>query len=175
MTLPEMIELSRADFITIDTVGPPGQRTFYLQAAQDDTLITLTIEKEHAAAISVAITSVLGELGESESEPDIAGLDLVHPVEPLFRVGKLGLGYDQDRDMLIVTAEELAAEEEQHTARVHIWASRAQMAALARKAAVAVASGRPICPLCGETIQPDEEHVCVRGNGRKHIGGVSEG
>jgi uncharacterized repeat protein (TIGR03847 family) len=166
MRLPELIELSRADFITIDTIGPPGQRTFYLQAAQDDMLVTLIIEKEQAAAMSVAIGSMLEELRAAKGEPEPSP-ELVHPVEPLFRVGRLGLGYDETRDMLVVTAEELAEEEKPHTARVHIWASRAQMAALARKAAIAVVSGRPICPLCGETIDLGEQHVCVRGNGRK--------
>jgi uncharacterized repeat protein (TIGR03847 family) len=169
MGLPELIELSRADFVTIDAIGPPGQRTFYLQAAQDETLITLIIEKEHAAAISIAISSMLEELGTAGDGPEPVSLELIHPVEPLFRVGRLGLGYDQARDMLVVMAEELAADEEQQRTRVHIWASRAQMAALARKAAIAVTSGRPICPLCGEAINPGEEHVCVRGNGRKHM------
>jgi uncharacterized repeat protein (TIGR03847 family) len=164
-----MIELSKADFITIDTIGPPGQRTFYLQAAQEDTLITLIIEKEHAAAISVAITSVLERLEEVVDPPELADLDLVQPVQPLFRVGKLELGYDQTRDMLVVRAEELASEEQEYVAQVHIWATRAQMAALARKAVIAVASGRPTCPLCGEPIKPGERHVCVRGNGRKHL------
>lgn len=168
MSLPELIELSRADFITIDTVGPPGQRTFYLQAAQEDMLVTLIIEKEQAAAISVAISSILQKLTDAGEEPEPGGLDLVQPVEPLFRVGKLGLGYDETQDMLIVTAEELVEEEEQEGSRVHIWATRDQMAALARKAAIVVASGRPICPLCGETLSPDGQHVCVRGNGRKH-------
>ena len=51
MSLPELIELSEVDFITIDTIGPPGQRTFYLQAAQGNTLITLIIEKEHAGFV----------------------------------------------------------------------------------------------------------------------------
>ena len=168
MGLPELIELSQVDFITIDTIGPPGQRTFYLQAAQDDMLITLIIEKEQAAAISVAISSMLEELRATRGELEPTSLELVHPLEPLFRVGRLGLGYDETRDMLVVTAEELTAEEEQHKARVHIWANRTQMAALARKAAIAVTSGRPTCPLCGETIDPDEQHTCVRGNGRKH-------
>jgi uncharacterized repeat protein (TIGR03847 family) len=167
MGLPELIELSQVDFITIDTIGPPGQRTFYLQAAQDDMLVTLIIEKEQAAAMSVAISSMLEELRATRGEPEITSLELIHPLEPLFRVGRLGLGYDETRDMLVVTAEELAAEEEQHRARVHIWASHTQMAALARKAAIAVTSGRPTCPLCGETIDPGEQHVCVRGNGRK--------
>lgn len=169
MRMPELIELSRADSITIDTIGPPGQRTFYLQAAQDDLLITLIIEKEQAAAISIAISNLLQRLGEEGGEPELEGLELVHPVEPLFRVGKLGLGYDEEKNMLVVTAEEMTTEEAQQGTQVHIWASRAQMASLARKAAIAVASGRPICPLCGETIEPGKQHICVRGNGRKRI------
>jgi uncharacterized repeat protein (TIGR03847 family) len=170
MSLPELIELSQADFITIDTSGPPGQRTFYLQATQDDMLVTLIIEKEHAAAMSIAVSGLLEQLGKAGDEPEPTNLDLVHPVEPLFRVGRLGLGYDQARDMVVVMAEELVEEGAERKTRVYIWASRAQMAALARKAAIVVASGRPICFLCGEPIQPDEKHVCVRGNGRKHVG-----
>jgi uncharacterized repeat protein (TIGR03847 family) len=169
MRLPELIELSQADSITIDTIGPPGQRTFYLQAAQDETIITLIIEKEHAAAISIAISRLLEQLGEAGGGPEPVIVELIHPVEPLFRVGQLGLGYDETRDMLVVMAEELAAEEEQQVAKVHIWASRTQMAALARRAAIAFASGRPTCPLCGESIDPEEQHVCVRGNGRRRI------
>ncbi|MFQ6102281.1 MAG: DUF3090 family protein [Anaerolineae bacterium] len=168
MGQPETIELSQADFITIDTIGPPGQRTFYLQAAQGEMLITLIIEKMHAAALSIAIGNILKQLGEID-EPEPASLDLIQPVEPLFRVGKLGLGYNHVQDMLVVVAEELVTEEGQQAARVHIWASPAQMAALARKAATAVAAGRPICPLCREPMDPGEKHVCVRGNGRKRL------
>jgi uncharacterized repeat protein (TIGR03847 family) len=168
MNQPEWIELNQADFITVDTIGPPGQRTFYLQAAQDDLVITLVIEKEQAAAIAVAIGGALQQLEAIDEEVDLSGLDLVPPIEPLFRVGKLELGYDQERDMLVIAAEELTAEDE-HGGRVRIWARHEQMAALARKAAVAVAAGRPICPLCDEVIEPDEEHVCVRDNGRKRL------
>jgi len=168
MKQPEWIELSQVDFITIDTIGPPGQRTFYLQAAQGDLLVTLMIEKEQAAAIAVAVGGALQQLGEGDEEIDLSGRDLVQPVEPLFRVGKLELGYDQQRDMLVIVAEELAEEGEEGD-RVRIWASHRQMAALARKAAIAVASGRPICPLCNEVMEPGEEHVCARDNGRKRL------
>jgi uncharacterized repeat protein (TIGR03847 family) len=166
-----MIELSQVEFVTIDTIGPPGQRTFYLQAVQEEILITLIIEKEQAAAISIAINGVLEQLGEAEGEPEAASQDLIHPLEPLFRVGQLGLGYDKDRDMLVLVAKELIREADKvrEATKVHIWANRAQMAALARQAAAAVASGRPTCPLCDEVIDPDEEHVCSRGNGRKRL------
>jgi uncharacterized repeat protein (TIGR03847 family) len=167
MNQPEWIELSHADFITLDTIGPPGQRTFYLQAAQDELVVTLIIEKEQAAAIAVAIGGALQQLEVIDEEVDLSGLDLILPIEPLFRVGKLELGYDQERDMLVIAAEELT--EGEQGGRVRIWARHEQMAALARKAAVAVAAGRPICPLCDEIIEPDEEHVCVRDNGRKRL------
>ena len=78
------------------------------------------------------------------------------------------MGYDEERDLLVIIIEQLV-EEDEEGAKVHIWASRIQMAALARKAALAVASGRPICPLCGEAIEPGETHICVKGNGRKQI------
>lgn len=193
MSLPELIELDRADFITIDTIGPPGQRTFFLQAAQEDMLITLVIEKEHAAALAVAIGNVLTRLGKGdlaralgveadveagveadvEADVEIEGLDLIQPVEPLFRVGKLELGYDEERGMLAVVAQELVGEGEQGTV-VYIWASPEQMTALARKAVVVVASGRPVCQLCGEPIDPDRGHTCIRDNGRKRLYRVDE-
>jgi uncharacterized repeat protein (TIGR03847 family) len=165
---PELIELDHADFVTIDTIGPPGQRTFYLQAGQDDTLVSLIIEKEQATAIAVAIENVLSRLGRSEDEPELGGRDLIEPVSPLFRVGQLKLGYDEERDMLVIVAVEWTTESQPRT-RVHIWASLAQMAALAHQAAATVSSGRPSCPLCHEMINPGEEHVCDRGNGRKRL------
>jgi uncharacterized repeat protein (TIGR03847 family) len=171
MNLPEQIDLSKADFITVGTIGPPGQRTFFLQAAQGTTVITMIIEKEHAAALSIAIQGLLGRLGgvEIDEEFDPGSLDLIQPVEPLFRVGKLGLGYDQEQDMLVIMVEELAAEEDQPVTKVRVWGDRVKMAALARKAAITVASGRPLCPLCGEVIEPDEVHICTKGNGHKRI------
>jgi uncharacterized repeat protein (TIGR03847 family) len=175
MSPPKLIELNRAEFITIDTVGPPGQRTFFLQATQDETLITLVIEKEHAAALSIAIRGLLEQLGQGQAGTEHdellpINLDLIHPVRPLFRVGRLGLGYDETQDRLIIMAEELTEEgKEQQGTQVHIWGDRTQMTALAHQAAITVASGRPICQLCGEPIDAGEEHVCIKGNGRKRL------
>ena len=168
MSQPVWIELSRADSVVIDTIGPPGQRVFYLQAAQDDLLVTLIIEKEQAAAIAIAVGGALRQLGEEVEEAVLLSMELIRPIEPLFRVGKLELGYDQERDMLAIVAEELVPEGEAG-GRVRIWATHEQMAVLAHQAAIAVASGRPICPLCDEIIDSDEEHVCVRDNGHKRL------
>jgi uncharacterized repeat protein (TIGR03847 family) len=176
---PEFLGLSRVDFITIGTVGPPGRRTFYLQGAQGDLLVSLIIEKEHAAALSMGVQQLLERLGgvhEWESIP--TEMDLREPLEPLFRVGSLGLGYDPDEDAVVVIARaqvgEEEEEEEEKAPEVHMWCSRAQVFALAEHAAGVVAAGRPQCPLCNEPLEPGRRHTCVRGNGRKWLFHVDE-
>jgi uncharacterized repeat protein (TIGR03847 family) len=164
-----MIELDHAYFITVDTIGPPGQRTFYLQAAQDELVVTMVIEKEQASAMTIVIGNILQQLGWAEGEIEIGNMDLIQPVTPLFRVGQLRLGYDERRDMLLIVAEELVPPETEEGTQVHIWGTREQMAALAHKAATTVAAGRPACPLCHELFDPSEPHVCVKGNGRKRL------
>jgi uncharacterized repeat protein (TIGR03847 family) len=166
MSQPEWIELDEVDFITIDTIGPPGQRTFYLQAAGDDLLVTVIIEKEQAAALAIATGSALDQLGEPTEEPELLGMDLIQPVEPLFRAARLELSYDQSRNKFAILAEAIETEGGQEGG-IRIWASRQQMSALARKAAAAVAAGRPICPLCGEPLNPGD-------NGRKRLFQVDE-
>jgi len=172
MSQPNLIELNAADFVTVGTIGPPGKRTFFLQAAQETTVVSLVIEKEHAAALAITIRSMLEQLSQGETalegEPTSADMGLIHPVEPLFRVGQLGLGYDETQDMLVIMAEELAGEEDQGSI-VRIWGSRVLMAALADHAATIVAAGRPICPLCNEVIDSDDGHVCIKGNGHKRL------
>ncbi len=45
-------------------------------------------------------------------------------------------------------------------------ATRAQVAALARRGMELVESGRPLCPLCGFPLDP-EGHACPRTNGNR--------
>jgi uncharacterized repeat protein (TIGR03847 family) len=166
---PNLIELRHADHLTVGTIGEPGQRTFFLQAAQDDLVISLVIEKEQATAIAIAISNVLADHEAAETVDQHERMDLIHPVRPLFRVGKLSMGHDEQREMIVIIAEALAPEGET-ARRVRIWGTRSQMLALAHQAVLAVAAGRPICPLCHEVLDPGAEHVCVRGNGRKRVG-----
>lgn len=170
----EFFALGRVDFITIGAVGEPGERVFYLQAAQGELLLSLIIEKEHAAALSMGIRQLLEQLGGVPVEARFPHeLDLREPIEPLFRVGSLGLGYDRDEDALILVARALV-EEGAAAPEVHFWGSRAQMYALAERAAEVVMAGRPRCPLCNEPLQPDEPHNCIRGDGRKWLFAIND-
>ena len=164
-----LLELNDVDSITVGTVGEPGQRTFYLQAVEGEMIVTLIIEKEQAAALSIVIQRLLEQLGEPEDPATLVGEDLIHPLRPLFRVEQLSLGYDHARDQLVIVAREAAEEGAMWVNEVRIWGGRRQMAALALMAARAVVAGRPLCPFCQEPINPGEVHACVKGNGRKRL------
>lgn len=173
------IELDPVERITAAAVGKPGERTFYLHARKDEVLVSLLLEKQQVALLSMHVDELLERVGtpeEGETGPEPDSLDLEEPITPEFRVGQIGLGYDSDRDLVLVQCDELVpedAEEEEVTplddpGRVRLWATRSQVLALARRAEQEVASGRPICPMCGEAMEPDG-HFCIRSNGHREI------
>lgn len=155
-------ELPSADRLVVGTVGPPGQRVFYLQAREGPQLVTLKLEKIHVAELS----NRLLELLEDWPELDTSNIDpgeLEEPVEPDFTVGSLALAFHDDGERIILVAEELVPEDEEGSV-ARIIVSRAQIAALARHGAELVTAGREPCPLCGYPLDP-RGHVCPRSNG----------
>jgi uncharacterized repeat protein (TIGR03847 family) len=98
-----------ASHFTVGTVGKPGQRTFYIQAREGRTILTLLAEKEQARALAQALDR-LGEeiltnnplLSSNEDEVLIRDMSLIEPIEPAFRVVQMGLGYDADRDYCVM-------------------------------------------------------------------------
>lgn len=172
----EVFEMHPVSHITIEAVGPPGQRVFLLQASQGAETITLKIEKEQAQVLAHSIDQLLDELSErfprsisKMEEPLTSELTLREPIEPLFAVGQMGLGYDESEDALVLVVQELTSEEETHSARIaRFWATRGQMRAISHHALEVVAMGRPICPLCSRPIDPDG-HFCPKSNGRERV------
>lgn len=157
--------------IVADAVGRPGQRTFFLQARQDALLATLIMEKEQISALATSILQLLEELEKEHTDLPAAGAEvsvpsLREPIEPAFRVGQLGLGYDEKQDLLVLIAQAVpeAGEEGDSEPKARFYATRAQMRSLSEHALQVVAAGRPDCPLCGQPIEPDG-HFCPRTNG----------
>lgn len=171
--MSDEIELESVDLITIGTIGPPGKRVFHLQAQRDETLLTLIIEKEQAAAIADGIATLLDQIKEQfeietpEVDASAFDLELREPIQPLFRVGQIGLGYDAENDRLVLIAAELLPDDAPQQPRlVRLSATREQMRALIGHVRAVVAAGRPICGNCGQPIDP-EGHFCPRSNGHR--------
>jgi uncharacterized repeat protein (TIGR03847 family) len=162
------IELNPVSHLTIGTVGDPGQRTFYIQGSKGPNLVSLIIEKQQAAMLAASLETLLTELEEKspageDREPVWTDLRLREPIEPLFRVGNMGLGFNDEFNRIVVVAYELVDEEEEPNV-VSFWASRSQASALVKHAYESVQAGRPICGNCGQPMDA-EGHFCPNRNG----------
>jgi uncharacterized repeat protein (TIGR03847 family) len=171
----ELIDFKPISRITVGTVGPPGQRTFLLQASQGVSMITLKVEKEQVRILSTSILELLDELEEKHprtyskvDEPLRSDLMLQEPFEPLFAVGQIGLGYDQEEDFVVLVVQELQIDDNGDPATARFWGTRPQMQMLSEHALEVVEQGRPICPLCDSPIDPDG-HFCPKSNGHEKV------
>jgi uncharacterized repeat protein (TIGR03847 family) len=167
-------ELDDVDHLTTGTIGPPGQRVFYLQAAQDGRLVSLRLEKTLVAALVRYLGALLSDLPPAGRLP--TDLELREPVVAEWVVGGLGASYDEHADRVVLLAEELldtepvgeedVGEREHEGAVARFGATREQVAAFAMHGAAVVEAGRPPCPLCGQPLDA-EGHVCARLNGHR--------
>jgi uncharacterized repeat protein (TIGR03847 family) len=177
------MELDPVDRITTDAVGEPGERTFYLQARKGGDLVTVIVEKQQLELLSASILEILTRIGlETGEGPDEEQMELESPLDPMWRTGRLSIGYEQDRDMILLEMEELLDEVDDETDegngddatevpspaadRLRLWATREQMLALSRHGAAVSERGRPSCRFCGNPMDP-EGHTCPAMNGHR--------
>jgi uncharacterized repeat protein (TIGR03847 family) len=107
-----LIELDPVDRITTDAVGPPGQRAFFIQGRKDQQLITLLVEKQQVQLLAASVVEILSRLGKETGQgPPEDAMGLESPVEPEWRAGRISIGYEEDRDLIMLEAEELVPEE----------------------------------------------------------------
>jgi uncharacterized repeat protein (TIGR03847 family) len=167
------------------TVGPPGDRTFFLQARGDGRLVSVALEKVQVSLLAEKLEELLTEahrrfgveLPEApESLSDNEPLDT--PVDEEFRVGTLGLAYDVDTATVVIEAiaagegeAEVVEEEEDEDEepdedldRLRVRLTPEAVRAFVERARRVLAAGRPPCPLCGQPLDP-RGHLCPRHNG----------
>ena len=165
--MPQLLyDFNPVSKIVVDAIGEPGHRTFYLQWRQSRSLATVIVEKFQAQALADGIDELLEKLGGPESA-NTSELHLEEPLEPLFRVGNIGLGHDERSNQIVIIAYEVPDTEEtdpETLGAVRFWMSREQSRALATHAQIVCAGGRPICVLCGNPIDA-EGHFCPKRNG----------
>jgi len=177
-----VIELDPVDRITAGAVGEPGHRVFFLQGRQSERLVTILVEKQQVELLSASLVEILARSGKETGQgPSDEEMELEEPVVPEWRAGRLSVGYDEERDLVLLECEEVGLDEDDEDeddeddddeetllgdepARVRFWATREQALALARHGAEVAAAGRPRCELCGNPIDP-EGHICPALNG----------
>ena len=181
--MSEVLEFDDVEAIGAGAIGPPGRREFFLQARRPGTQLTVLLEKEQVAMLAREALDFLDRLAEEfPEEPGEDGAvmemaaDLREPTVPLFRVRVIGIGFDPRRRRVLL---ELREYPESDTAEIgddeepdfstddgyvaRVYATRAQVRAMCQRGELAVAAGRPPCPLCFGPLDPDG-HICPRWN-----------
>jgi uncharacterized repeat protein (TIGR03847 family) len=184
--MDNVIELDQVDALGAGAIGNPGERVFYIQADKADARLTVVVEKEQVALLAAEAIAFLDRIGQEY--PEEAGesstlhpsaAQVTEPAIPLFRARMIGLGFEPDRRLVLLELRERAEdddEDEDETAVLpvedglpedgyvaRIFATRAQVRAMAARGAEAVAGGRPLCQLCNFPMDP-AGHICPRWN-----------
>jgi uncharacterized repeat protein (TIGR03847 family) len=163
--MSQSFELPSPEHFTCGTVGPPGERVFYVQARQGRRLVTLKSEKEQIRALGEYLAELLDKL-PAGTGVKLQEAALVEPIEPAWPIASIGLGYDEDTKRIVLVATAVVEEEEEGaeapTAKFAV--TREQAAAFVTRAEALMKGGRPICPMCSQPKDPSG-HVCPRSNG----------
>lgn len=108
-----VFSFERPDRFVCGALGKPGQRTFFLQASRGPQVVSVALEKAQVAVLAERLGHLLLALrergvgladkpaGEADTGP------LVEPVVEQFRVGTLTLGWDAERERVVIEAREL--------------------------------------------------------------------
>jgi len=170
------LDLRPVTHLTTDAIGQPGKRVFYIQGWQGERTVTLIVEKIQIQSLAVGLEQFLAEINEKYPDLPEASADFVEeqmrihpPVDPLFRVGELGLGYDTENDLVVLITRELVPESDdaEDASVVRFWCKRAQIRAMCHWGMEVASRGRPTCPQCGQPMDP-EGHFCPKKNGHQH-------
>ena len=178
-----------AERFVVGTVGPAGQRAFYLQAVDSMRLVTVAVEKEQMSILADRVNDVLDQLAPAEAAEPGTPSGLAEDTDPLqtpfdedWHVQTLSLAWDESRSVVVIEChdhdpDEVSADSTddptsggapgalgRNSLRVSLTPAAAR--AFARRTNALVAAGRPPCPFCGGPLD-QAGHICPRANGYK--------
>ena len=162
--MPSSYEFSDVDGFACGTVGPKGQRVFFLQVREGDIEASLKMEKQQVAALARFLHEMLGDIerkSSAEALPDprdagAAEADFHEPDGPDWIVGTIGAAYEETNRRIILWIEELTEDDEDEAASARIALRPGQVAGFVQQANALVAAGRPPCPYCGAPLNHDD-------------------
>jgi uncharacterized repeat protein (TIGR03847 family) len=170
------------DVFTADYIGEPGHRTFFLQARSSAGTVSFLLEKQQVAVLAEKLKEILLAIDRSDTIANSAperdpALAIAQPVEPEWRVGAMGLAYDEGPDRVLLVLQPVQEQEEEEEAEdagsepdvlegYRFVLRRDQVRTFVLHAEAIVGEGRPLCQFCGLPIDP-EGHICPASNGHR--------
>lgn len=164
------------DRFVAGAMGDPGDRTFYLQARKGQAVASVGLEKAQVAALAGRLAELLEAVGDDAppdtAEPDDRPLD--EPLVELFRVGVMALAWEPASAVVVIEAQpesedgdyvEVADEAAEGPDLMRVRIAPGHAREFVRRSAGLIAAGRPLCPFCGQPLEPTG-HFCTRTNGQ---------
>lgn len=166
----DLHDFGPATSVDAEAIGPPGQRRFRLVIQNEQESAALWLEKEQLAAVATALDQQLARTRSVDTSPRRPEDDEGSPI-PLnpsldLQVGQLALGYDDARQLFMIQIYAVDAGEGGQ-ATLTCGLRRDQARRIIRQVTQLMQTGRPVCPLCGATLQGP--HVCPRSNGHSRV------
>ena len=158
-------DLGIARAIDAQTFGEPGQRTFRLRVLSGGSnAASLWMEKQQFQALNLAFAQLLAQIdyGEKPGAADLSEFPVA--AEHDFRVGRIGLAFDASNRTVVLDTYEIGIDEDEAEATLRVRLTPDHCAFLVGQLSDIIGKGRPLCPLCGASIDADR-HVCIRANG----------
>ncbi len=180
--MPRQLHLfDRPSRFVAGTVGQPGDRTFYLQAADaSGRVVSVALEKAQVQVLADRMNELLDEVATRPNTvvPPDAEVDdlepLTAPVDEEFRVAAMGLAWDGEAQAVVVEAvaageepveeDVILSDSDEGPDALRVTITPAAARAFVARARRVIAAGRPACPLCSLPLDPTG-HVCPRQNG----------
>jgi uncharacterized repeat protein (TIGR03847 family) len=157
----ESYDLDPVEWVTASSIGPPGGRTFYVQARKDGRYVAVVVEKGQVRALADLAQELLARFDVVVTPDEVTSdLELHGPVQPVWRAGRMRLGADEDGQRFVLEAVELvlAPDDDEEDvdeddlpepATLRVVMDRLQLVRLAAFAAFAVEhGGRERCQVC---------------------------
>ena len=164
------------DRFVAGAMGEPGDRSFYLQARKGQAVASVALEKAQVAALAGRLADLLEAVGDdappATAVPDDRPLD--EPLIELFRVGVMALAWEPATAEIVIEAQpesedgdyvEVADEATEGPDLMRVRIAPGHAREFVRRASGLIAAGRPLCPFCGQPLEPTG-HFCTRTNGQ---------
>src|SRR5271165_7495360 len=177
----ELQDFGRAELFDAESVGEPGNRRFRLFARNRNRTAGLWLEREQLEQLSLAVDRLLARLSGGEilrpeamahvAAPPTAPDDFPDHPDLEFQVSSMQLGYDHERELILLRAAPLELIEREGELLVNedaeplfsVLITRTHATRLSAHLLSILASGRPRCPFCNRPME--SPHICEKQNG----------
>jgi probable phosphoglycerate mutase len=132
-----------ATALTLDALGEPGARAFFLQAAgQEVAPVTFALEKTQALMLAGQIEALLAPIDSAAAHSTQPAPPLAAPEALMFRAGGFTLKYEDAGGLICLVVTEMLGEGQGAPRTIDVWATPGQMHSLAVQARAVAARGR---------------------------------